>query len=168
MHCCQAIPSMCLRILMTLRCGIYVMGIDFSFYSRFVSILNGNRPNGTIKHHQIYSLSPSCYADIRPAKIIYYICVSSLIWLSEAIKWKPLMPHQGFWKKILNHLPASHRFHQINWKPTPCLITETEYLPCFIVKFKIKCVPASWLIIAFSDTDLTLQFCLHCHRISMS
>ena len=69
-------------------------------------------------------------------------------------------PHASF-----QH-PASHRFHQINWKPTPCLITKTEYLPCFIVKSEIKCVPTSWLIIAFSDTDLTLQFCFPCHRIS--
>ena len=36
----------------------------------------------------------------------------------------------------------------------------TEDLPYFIVKFKIKCLPASWLSIAFSGTDLMLQFCL--------
>ena len=36
----------------------------------------------------------------------------------------------------------------------------TEYLPYFIVKFRIKCLPASWLSIAISDTDLTLWFCL--------
>ena len=39
-------------------------------------------------------------------------------------------------------------------------ITITEYLTCFTVKFKIKCLPASWLSIAFSDTDLMLQLCL--------
>ena len=37
-------------------------------------------------------------------------------------------------------------------------MTKTEYLPYLIVKFKIKCLPASWLSIAFSDTDLMLQF----------
>ena len=36
----------------------------------------------------------------------------------------------------------------------------TEDLPYFIAKFKIKCLPASWLSIAFSDTDVMLQFCL--------
>ena len=35
----------------------------------------------------------------------------------------------------------------------------TKYLPYFIVKFIMKCLPASWLSIAFSDTHLMLQFC---------
>ena len=65
-----------------------------------------------------------------------------------------------FGKTILNCLPASHNLHQINWKTTPCLITKTEYLPYFIVNLRIKCLPALWLSIAFSDTDLMFQFCL--------
>ena len=28
------------------------------------------------------------------------------------------------------------------------------------IKFKIKCLPVSWLSIPFSDADLMLQFCL--------
>ena len=36
----------------------------------------------------------------------------------------------------------------------------TEYLPYFNVKFKIKNLPASWLSIAFFDTDLMLQVLL--------
>ena len=40
------------------------------------------------------------------------------------------------------------------------LIIKTEYLPYFIVQFEIKWRHASWLSIAFSDTDLMLQFCL--------
>ena len=40
-------------------------------------------------------------------------------------------------------------------------ITMTEYCSIFIVEFKIKCFPASWPSIAFSDTDIMLhQFCL--------
>ena len=61
---------------------------------------------------------------------------------------QPLMPH-------IDHLPASYKYHQISRKTNPCLITKTEYnLPYFIFKFKIKCLPNSWLSIAFSDTDL--------------
>ena len=36
----------------------------------------------------------------------------------------------------------------------------TDDLPYFIVKLKINCLPASWLSIASSDTDLMLQFCV--------
>ena len=36
----------------------------------------------------------------------------------------------------------------------------TEDLPYFIVKFRIKCLRATRLSIASSDTDLMLQFCL--------
>ena len=36
----------------------------------------------------------------------------------------------------------------------------TDDLPYFIVKFKIKCLTASWLSLAFTNTDLMLQFCL--------
>ena len=52
----------------------------------------------------------------------------------------------------------------MNWKTTHRIITKTEYLPYFIVKFKIKWSPASWLIIAFSGTGLPvmIQFCLLC------
>ena len=42
----------------------------------------------------------------------------------------------------------------------PLPITMTEHLLYFIAKFKIMCLSASWLSIAFSDTDLMLQFCL--------
>ena len=56
---------------------------------------------------------------------------------------------------------------EINYKSPPCLtkispnkptnnplpINMTDYLLCFIVKLKIKCLPASWLSVAFSDTD---------------
>ena len=66
---------------------------------------------------------------------------------------------------------VSHGILEINYKSPPCLIwispnklrnnplpiTMTEHLPYFIVKFKIKCLPASRLSIAFSDTDWTLQ-----------
>ena len=73
-------------------------------------------------------------------------------------------PHasSGNWKQILSHLPASHKFHQIKWKTSPCPITKAEYLPYFILKFNVKCLHASGLStgIAFSDTDLMLQFCL--------
>ena len=43
----------------------------------------------------------------RPAKFTHLICVSSLIWLSEAIKWKLLMPHLEFWQWTIKPLPAS-------------------------------------------------------------
>ena len=50
-------------------------------------------------------------------------------------------------------------------KNNPCLITKTEYLRYFIVKFKIKCLPASRLSIAFSDTDVIVIFaCLTKNR----
>ena len=91
---------------------------------------------------------------------MYYIYATSLIWLSEDMKWELLMPHLEFWKQIINHLPALHQNHQIIWKTIPCLITNTEYLPYFNVKFTTKCLTALWLSIAFSDTDLILQFCL--------
>ena len=41
---------------------------------------------------------------------------------------------------------ASYEFYQMNWKTTPCLITKTEYLPNFIVKLKLKFLPASGLL----------------------
>ena len=59
---------------------------------------------------------------------------------------------------------ASSGILEINYKSPPCLtwispnklknclVTKTEYLPYFIVKFKIKCLSASWLSIAFSDS----------------
>ena len=73
-------------------------------------------------------------------------------------------PHASHWNGIL----------EVNYKSPPGLIwispnklrnnplpiTMTEYLPYFIAKFKIKCLPASWLSIAFSDTHLLLRFCL--------
>ena len=46
---------------------------------------------------------------------------------------------------MVNHLTTSHKFHQINWKSTPCPTTKTQYLPLFIVKWKLKCHHASWL-----------------------
>ena len=68
-----------------------------------------------------------------------------------------------FWPHM-PHLTASHQFCQMNWKTTHRIITKTESLPYFIVKFKIKWPPASWLIIAFSGTGLPvmIQFCLLC------
>ena len=78
-------------------------------------------------------------AGIRPAKItyIYKICDHlPPIWLSGAMKWKP--PHAS----------------------SGIFITKAEHLPYFIINFKIKCLPASRLSIAFSDIDLMLQFCL--------
>ena len=74
---------------------------------------------------------------------------------------------------------ASHGILETNYKSPPCLIyispnilwknplpiTMTEELPYFVVKFKIKCPPLSWLSIAFSDTVLMLQFCLpYCRK----
>ena len=50
----------------------------------------------------------------------------------------------------LNNLPASQRFHQINWKTTHCLINRTECLPYFIVKFQVA------------------QYCLLWHRSNAS
>ena len=49
----------------------------------------------------------------------------------------------------------------------PCLmpITMTEDLPYFIVKFKMKCLPATWFSITFSDTDLMLQLCLPNYQV---
>ena len=72
------------------------------------------------------------------------------------------MLHLEFWKQTINHLHASHKFHQINWKTTPCLLTTREYLPYFSVNFNKKYLPASWLwlSIPFSDTDPMLKFCL--------
>ena len=61
------------------------------------------------------------------------------------------------YKLQITSLPYIH-FTKINWKSTPCLIDNTEYLPQFIVKYKITCLPASWLSIALSDTDLMFQF----------
>ena len=52
------------------------------------------------------------------------------------------------------------RNNRILQLPTLCLITKTEYLPYFIVEFKMKCLPAPWLSIDFPDTDLMLQFSL--------
>ena len=48
--------------------------------------------------------------------------------------------------------------HQINWETAP-IITKNEYLPHFPTKLKIKCFPASWLVAAYSDTDLICNFC---------
>ena len=42
----------------------------------------------------------------------------------------------------------------------PCFITKTEYLPYCVAKLMMKCLPASKLSIAFSDTDQMLQVCL--------
>ena len=56
--------------------------------------------------------------------------------------------------------PCPTSISQNKLKNNSCLITKTEYLPYFIVKFKIKCLPTSWLSIAFSDTDIIVQFCL--------
>ena len=39
---------------------------------------------------------------------------------------------------IINNLPASDKFCQINWKTAPCLITKTKYLPYFVVSFRIN------------------------------
>ena len=85
-----------------------------------------------------------------------------------------LLPRLTFWDHKMKTPHTSHGILELNYKSPPCLIwilsikllnnplpiTMTEYLPYFIVKFKIKCLPASWLRIAFSDTDLMLQFCL--------
>ena len=51
---------------------------------------------------------------------------------------------------------------EINFKRPPCLIwiSPNKYLPYIMVKFKIKCLPVSWLSIAFSDTDLMFKFCI--------
>ena len=92
------------------------------------------------------------FEALRPAKLIYLICVTSLMKTPHA--------SSGILEITINHLPASNEFHQKNWKTTPCLITKTVYLPYYIVKFKIKCLPASLLSIPFSDTDLMFQFCL--------
>ena len=70
------------------------------------------------------------------------------------------MPHLKLWKQIINHLPVSHKFHQINWKTTRCLITKTDSLTYSIVKFKINCLPVSWLSSDFYDNYLMLQFCM--------
>ena len=94
-----------------------------------------------------------------PVKIMYWICVTSLIRLSEALKLKPLMPQLEFWKQIKNHLLASNWFHQINLKTTPSS-TRLSIYPILSEKNKIKCLPASWLTIAVSDTNLMLMFCL--------
>ena len=45
-------------------------------------------------------------------------------------------------------------------RSTPLPIIMTENLPYLIVKIKIRCLPASWLSIVFTDTVLMLQFCL--------
>ena len=58
---------------------------------------------------------------------------------------KALMPHREFWQLTLNHLLASYGLHHINRKTTPCLITQILFLPYFIIKFTIKCRPASKL-----------------------
>ena len=69
---------------------------------------------------------------------------------------------------------CSTKYESLNYKSSPFLIwispnklknnplpvTMTGDLPFFVVKFKIECLPALWLSIAFSDTDLMLQFCL--------
>ena len=84
------------------------------------------------------------------------------------------LPRLTFWDHKMKTPHASHGILEIYFKSPPCPIwispnklrnnplpnTMTEYLPYFIVKSKIKCFPASWLSIAFSDTDLMLQFCL--------
>ena len=48
-------------------------------------------------------------------------------------------------------------FHTWNTRVHHHLITKTEYFPYFIVKFIIKCLPASWLSIASPDTDVMFQ-----------
>ena len=69
---------------------------------------------------------------------------------------------------------VSSGIFEINYKSLPRLIlispnkllkktchtTKTEYLPYFVVKLKIKCLPVLWLSIAYTDTVLMLQFCL--------
>ena len=92
---------------------------------------------------------------IRGQKKLYIRLVSPPLSDSVTTHASPSILETNF-----HHLPASHKFLQINWKTPPCLTAKTGYLPCFIVKFKIKCLPASWLSIPFSDTDLMLQFCL--------
>ena len=56
--------------------------------------------------------------------------------------------------------PALHEFHKIICKTIPCLITKTEVFTLFYFEIWNKMPPAPWLSIAFSDTDLMLQFCL--------
>ena len=56
--------------------------------------------------------------------------------------------------------PALHEFHKIICKTIPCLITKTEVFTLFSFKIWNKMPSAPWLSIAFSDTDLMLQFCL--------
>ena len=80
------------------------------------------------------------------------------------------LPRLTFWDHKMKTPHVSHLILGINYKSCPCLIclspnnlrnsplpiTMFEYIPYFIVKFKIKCPPASWLSIAFSYTDLML------------
>ena len=123
--------------------------IDFIYWILYNLVLGVVYPK--IRRGQIWPFVLT-FKPLRRAKIRHLVSVRSLIWLSEAKKWKPLMPHLEFWKYIINNLAASLflNFTYLN----------TKTLHYFIVnlKFKIKCLPASWRSIAFSDTDLCFSF----------
>ena len=123
-----------------------------------------------------------------------YLSNKNKFWISE--KWNKAskndmldqcqLPSLTFLDDKMKNLHTSHGILEINYKSPPCLIwippnilrnnplpmTMTEGLKYFIVQFKIKCLHASWLSIASSDTDLMLQFCLpntlSCPRLFLS
>ena len=137
--------------------GLWASRLLFSPNSSLLSL----RTTPTIvsgKKHECTGDTYMCNKH-NASKNLYWICVTSLIWLSET-KWKPLMPQLGFWEKIKNHLLASNLFHQINLKTTQASSTRLSIYLILSEKIKIKCLPASWLIIAVFNKDLMLLFSL--------
>ena len=66
-----------------------------------------------------------------------------------------------WWSVFKHNTKPTKKLIQTSWFQAnfaiylcPCLNINTAYLPYFIVKFKIKWLPASCLSTAFSDTDL--------------
>ena len=57
------------------------------------------------------------------------------------------------YKLKITDLP--HKWISLNrLESNPCLSPWFQYLRYFIIKFKITCLPASWLSFTFSDADL--------------
>ena len=65
-----------------------------------------------------------------------------------------------FWKQIRNHLSASYEFYEINWVKNPAYHHDWGF-----TLFDCKDLKWSGLSVAFSDTDLMLQFCLPYARV---
>ena len=113
----------------------------------------------------VFHQSKSMLISVRTARIICKICVSSIVWLR--LKVKPLMPHMESWKWIINHLPASYEFRQINWG-TPLAYHQDwvfTIIYCKIQNIVLHCLMAQHCIPL--HCHLLLHICLPKYRLML-